>query len=180
MVGSSNSSLGAPLLGDYFEGSPQSGSNSTLEDEVVLTVSDDNQSSESTTPTQNKEQRSVTVRNGQSEPKLDDVVMAFQSKTTFQQIRDGYGDSPRKGSEEAIIGKKSMKRGASRRCLRNPIQNKSFVARAGQKLKNDPMDFLHTLMWGIVLWPKWSWAAIQANSSLSILSLKQGKVLPMI
>jgi hypothetical protein len=60
------------------------------------------------------------------------------------------------------------------RSLRNPLKQKSFVVRAARSARSDPKNFLFTVLQGVILWPKWSWAAVASNSSLTILSLKQG------
>jgi hypothetical protein len=64
---------------------------------------------------------------------------------------------------------------STRRSLRNPLKQKSFVVRAARSARSDPKNFLFTVLQGVILWPKWSWAAVAANSSLTILSLKQGQ-----
>jgi hypothetical protein len=63
----------------------------------------------------------------------------------------------------------------TRRSLRNPLKQKSFVVRAARSARSDPKNFLFTVLQGVILWPKWSWAAVAANSSLTILSFKQGQ-----
>jgi hypothetical protein len=70
--------------------------------------------------------------------------------------------------------------GVSRRNLRNPIEKKSFVVRAAHSAKTNPTNFLYNVLQGVVLWPKWSWAAVSANSGLTILSLKQGELQDLV
>ncbi len=70
--------------------------------------------------------------------------------------------------------------GVSRRNLRNPIEKKSFVVRAAHSAKTNPTNFLYNVLQGLVLWPKWSWAAVSANSGLTILSLKQGELQDLV
>jgi len=97
---------------------------------------------------------------------IPDELLANQSRNTFQQI---HALNRTRSNDYSRI--ESRRKGHS---IRNPIQKKSLVARAKYSAKTDTWNFLYNLMIGLFMWPKWSWDAMKKNSSLTILSVKQG------
>ena len=172
-----NGSLRAPLLGEYAE-VEKHGSGTDQQYEVVVAVAEDPVENFDRTPDRSRQSLNGRVSSvgdegdeHREETNLDNPVLAFQSRNTFRQIHDQHGPHSRDYTRKGVLESNLELKSAARR-LRNP--NKSFVARAAQNAKNDPRTFLYNLLTGLYMFPFWSWDAMKANKSLTVLSAKQG------
>lgn len=172
-----NGSLRAPLLGDYAQ-VENHGRGTPEQYEVVVAVSEDpveNLDRKPDLSRQNLSSRASSVADEgderREETNLDNPGLAYQSRNMFRQIHDQHGPRSRDYSRKGVLESNLELKSGTRR-IRNP--NKSFVARAAQSAKNDPRTFLYHLLTGLYMFPFWSWDAMKANKSLTILSAKQG------
>lgn len=166
MVGSredrNGSALHERLLGDdYVDDAKENGgaAGGLGHDEVVVSVGDDG----------------AFDRSASGRANYDTPELATASRDTFKQIhelnRPRSDDYSRRGGWEHAVSRSKQRRHE----VRNPIHQKSFVARAAYSAKTDTLNFLYNVMIGLYMWPKWSWDAMKANKSLTVLSAKQGQ-----
>lgn len=167
-----SATLHAPLLGDDYTDDAKE-NRGLHHDEVVVSVRVDEGFDRSASVTGRRPSLG-DQQEEQLEPNYDTPELETASRNTFQQIhelnRPRSNDYSHRGGWELPVSRSKRRR----HTIRNPIHQKSLVARAAYSAKTDTLNFLYNVLIGLYMWPKWSLDAIKANKSLTVLSAKQG------